>query len=172
MKERPILFSAPMVRALLNGEKTQTRRIAKEKNKADHPRSERNDSRLASPFGHAGDRLWVKETWSTQPEWDHLKPSELNAEQLKTLCYHADGQQGGKTRSSLFLPRRASRILLEIVHARKERLQDIHHADAIAEGMSGPEALADYARLWDRINGKGSWSGNPWVWVVTFRAIH
>lgn len=171
MKERPILFTAPMVRALLDRRKTQTRRIAKDAGAAHRSSSRRVGTLPANPYGCAGDRLWVKETWSTQPEWDDVKPSELNAAQLGTVCYHADGAKGGKTRSSLFMPREASRILLEIVQTRTERLQDIDHADALAEGMSGTDAVADYARLWDRINGQGSWVSNPLVWVLTFRRI-
>ena len=158
-----------MVQALLDGRKTQTRRRVKAAGSVNRSRSLSGDSLAPNPFGRPGDRLWIKETWSSLPQWDHVKPSKLTDEQLKSVHYHADGKQGGKTRSSLFMPRRASRISLEIIDVRKERLQAIDHADALAEGMAGADAVDDYARLWDQINGKRSWDSNPWVWVVTFR---
>lgn len=166
MKERPILFSAPMVRAILNGHKTQTRRIAKAIRTA-QPEASHN------PFGSVGDRLWVKETWSTPAQWDHFKPSQLSSEQLKMVCYCADGipSASGKIRSSLFMPRAASRILLEIVDVRVEYLLDISESDAVAEGVPGPDAIRNYANLWDNINGRGSWSRNPMVWVVSFKRV-
>ena len=171
MKDRPIIFSAPMVHALLEGRKTQTRRIAKDTGTACRSSSGRTGLTYINPYGCVGDKLWVKEAWSTPPEWDDLKPSELNAAQLESICYHADGTRCGKTRSPLFMPRDASRIVLEIIQTRKERLQDINHADALAEGIHGPDAVADYGRLWDRLHGPGSWDSNPWVWVLTFRRI-
>lgn len=164
MKERPILFSAPMVRALLEGRKTQTRRIAKI-----FPAAETGP--VINPFGQAGDKLWVKETWSVPSQWDHLKPSQLGQERLKAVCYHADGKSAGKTRSSLFMPRAASRILLEIVEVRMERLQAISTAAALAEGVGGPDTVRNYANLWNSINGRGSWALNPWVWVVSFKRV-
>lgn len=171
MKERPILFSAPMVHALLKGCKTQTRRLAH--SSPPHPQREADldASARGNPFGSTGDLLWVKETWSAPAEWDDLKPSELSAQQLKDVSYHADNPPKGKTRSSLFMPRKVSRILLEIVEVRRERLQSISEADAWAEGVAGPDVIGEYAKLWDRINGSGSWASNPWVWVVSFRRI-
>lgn len=155
-----------MVRALLSGDKTQTRRIAK-------TIANKQKALFANPFGNTGDRLWVKEAWSTPPEWDHLKPSQLGRQQLKAVRYRAD--EGpismGKTRSSLFMPRAVSRILLEIVDVRMERLQDISEPDALEEGVHGPDAIRNYANLWDSINGNGSWRRNPLVWVVSFKRV-
>lgn len=155
-----------MVRALLDGHKTQTRRIAK-------VISSEDTGFAPSPYGSVGDRLWVKETWSTPPKWDHLKPSQLSSEQLKLVCYRADGipSSSGKIRSSLFMPRAASRLLLEIVDVRVEYLQEISEADALAEGVPGPDAVRNYAKLWDNINGSGSWNRNPRVWVVSFTRV-
>jgi hypothetical protein len=155
-----------MVRALLGGRKTQTRRIAKKIPAADA-------SFTHNPFGRVGDRLWVKETWATPARWDHFKPSQLSGDQLKEVCYRADGipSSSGKIRSSLFMPRAASRILLEIVDVRMESLQDISESDAAAEGVPGPDAVRNYANLWDAINGHGSWNRNPKVWVVSFRRV-
>lgn len=155
-----------MVRALLGGDKTQTRRIAK-------TIADTQTASFTNPFGNTGDRLWVKEAWSTPPEWDHLKPSQLGSEQLKAVRYRAD--EGliamGKTRSSLFMPRVVSRIVLEIVDVRMEHLQDISEPDALAEGVHGPDAIRNYAELWDAINGGGSWRSNPLVWIVRFKRV-
>lgn len=158
-----------MVRALLEGRKTQTRRLARTAPQNRNEAAEIGALIRGNPFGSAGDLLWVKETWSTPAAWDYLKPSELSAQQLKRMSYHADGQPAGKTRSSLFMPRKASRIWLEILEVRMERLQTISEADASAEGVAGPDVISEYAKLWDRINGAGNWQSNPWVWVVRFR---
>lgn len=149
MVDRPILFSAPMVRALLAGTKTQTRRVIK-------PRGENSlfapgmwvDSYVLDP-GNAewrsreipfavGDRLWVKETWRTHRSWDDHKPSDVIP--CSRLWYQADGRdncdQHGKARPSIFMPRWASRLTLTVTDVRVERLQDISRGDAIAEGLT------------------------------------
>jgi len=229
VKERPILFSAPMVRALLAGTKTQTRRVVKgdivshsdgSKRRVFMDRDiaevnallkERQDSplkRVACPYGQGKDRLWVKETWRTGTRLDAMSPSQIeqkcrDAGYDKGACcpvrYLADGhttQWGdrdtddfghfGKTRVSIHMPRWASRLTLEIVSVRVERLNDISEADAIAEGVTAVSsggvtlftttgvncfqtAKDAYAALWESINGPGSWDANPWVWAVEFR---
>ncbi len=180
MKERPILFSSPMVRALLAGTKTQTRRALKvqpldvipfEGDKAgthwvgrmqnDPPRGVVFECK----FGKPGDRLWVRET--------HC------AFEVGHVHYRADydpdpkgeKEHGVVWTPSIHMPRWASRILLEITAVRVERLQGISHEDAMAEGMALDDAIYDYSRLWDKINGSGSWEANPWVWVVEFRRV-
>lgn len=197
MKERPILFSAPMVRAILDGSKTQTRRVYKNRKHPDTGRDLAASELVREaqhvvdricPYGQAGDRLWVKETWF-----------EVGAIDPGLIVYRADYPEGVsaeyqtvplateiKWKSSLFMRRTASRVLLEIVGVRVERLQDISQADARAEGappshysfdvVSRQTGYADfprswYAQLWDQINGAGSWNRNPWVWVVEFRRI-
>jgi hypothetical protein len=159
MKSRPILFSAPMVRALLDGSKTQTRRVAKLTDAAHikeigghrrwHPADP--DVVAASPYGQVGDQLWVREAFRTTKKNDSIKPSCLPvASSQNTLAipfwYDADiagksdhlipeNLRAGKYRPGIFMPRAASRITLEVTSVRVERLQDISEADALAEGI-------------------------------------
>ena len=199
MKERPILFSAPMVRAILAGTKTQTRRVVKPVGKDDaftlvdygdgwwpyrsddgesSIRADGNETPISCPYGRVGDRLWVREAWRTLDSHDHIPPREMNA--AYRVWFEADRphQPGfGKLRPSMFMPRWPSRITLEIVGVRVERLQDISVRDCIGEGIprGGPEnpdgiEKRDYRSLWEFINGPGSWDANPWVWVVEFKA--
>jgi hypothetical protein len=167
MKSRPILFTAPMVRAILEGRKTQTRRVLKPQ-----PRlfeiddkgtpcqvgvikvegrpynqltlgSERSGVIEAKPKLYSiGDELWVRETWATDSQVDHIKPSDLS--RGEPIFYIADSKvritgchpiKKGKNRQSIFMPRAASRIQLRITDIRCEKLQDISEADAIAEGI-------------------------------------
>lgn len=193
MKERPILFSAPMVRALLTGTKTQTRRTLK----LPAPKPENADMLIPyCPHGVRGDRLWVKETHRFGIGWDKSKPSKIPT--AATVRYEADGAlrgekqpiEAGKTRVSLFMRRPFSRLLLEITEVRVERLQSITEADAKAEGVTPASedhtaaAVAyifgakefqahksAYATLWEQLNGPGSWALNPWVWVISFRRV-
>ena len=179
MKERPMLFSAPMVRALLAGMKTQTRRAFKTKNGGVWPNA--NDLPgirqilRSCPYGQPGDRLWVRETFAridgqTRPwiETDY-KATYTHGDRLGDTL-------GIKKRwtPSIHMPRHASRITLEVTGVRVERLQDISEADAIAEGVYTDPACPAYdayAQLWDEINGLGSWEANPWVWVVEFKGL-
>ncbi len=237
-KARPILMSAPMVRALLAGEKTQTRRAVKLpaliesdfveeavakggawEGGADgyggivaHVNGGRLCIPLRCPYGGVGDRLWVRETWASK--------------QTGVVAYRADGECGawtgdggggrfwlrhggvfhkgipmrhdswrgqsfglsafgGRWRPSIFMPRWASRITLEITDVRVQRLQEIGRADAKAEGfpnsdgsglpssggrMFGNAELA-FRDTWGSINGAGSWDLNPWVWCLSFRRV-
>ena len=196
MKERPILFSAPMVRAILAGRKTQTRRAAKPVFHPDlgniyYPGAlvlEHEPQHVidrACPYGQPGDRLWVREAWTTHACFDHFPPRDLTT---RSIHYLADDEcRTGRYRHARFMPRWASRILLEVVSVRVERLNDISEADAVAEGIiqqkttgwfsvpgingAGTSARAAYALLWNSINGAGSWDKNPWVWVVEFKRI-
>lgn len=196
MKERPIIFSAPMVRAILSGAKTQTRRVMKVRC---HVICEGDDGKLwpwsedaelaedfwhPCPFGKPGDRLWVRETWGA---WPHM----LGGFQRESLRYRADGEyqnEHGAWRwmSPIHMPRWASRITLEITDVRVERLQDISESDAIAEGCrpvrpeivldglvarTGRSAVDEYCQLWESIHGPESWSANPWVWVIEFKKL-
>ena len=162
MKSRPILFSAPMVRAILEGRKTQTRRAAKLNASGRVALSGKNwhcadpDASLACPYGQPGDQLWVKETFRVGAKHDSLPPRSLPFDRGMSIAYAAGGmmcrdevggpyvshpdddlyESGwmGKTRVSIHMPRQASRITLEITSVRVERLQDISEADAQAEG--------------------------------------
>jgi hypothetical protein len=125
-----------MVRAILDGRKTQTRRVVKHKPDDDCPYHE-NGVAVRCPYGKVGDRLWVRETWRTTKEANNKTPTELNPGHR--IWYDADEslQPGfGKRRPSIFMLRWASRIDLEIVGVRVERLQEITHEDAIAEGLA------------------------------------
>ena len=195
MKERPILFSAPMVRAILAGTKTQTRRAVKSTGMYAIDASihgeevaRRELAALATrcPYGQAGDQLWVREAFSGPHCMDAsdgckaVPPSKWG--DCSRIWYWADGNptEGDWTRPrpSIHMPRWASRILLEITAVRVERLQDISETDAEAEGIQEiVDAGVDhdgtprdaYRALWEQINGADSWSANPWVWVVEFK---
>ena len=174
MKERPILFSAPMVRALLAGTKTQTRRIVKARDLEwmdVHQGLREPDNAERCPYGQPGDRLWVRETFG------HFERNENFAPGCEVF-YRADGESLAveRWRPSIHMPRWASRITLEVTGVRVERLQDISEADATAEGVSAiPDEMrratprCDFQALWQSINGPDSWAANPWVWIVEFR---
>jgi hypothetical protein len=213
MRERPILFSAPMVRALLAGTKTQTRRAMRcqpgleatvhvehfhqtvvDRHGEDQPGPEifgawwdDGESGMRCPYGAPGDHLYVRETWM-----DLLGTGiERKTGDPGRYAYAADtppgsyGDEARKTyglkwKPSIHMPRWASRILLEVTEVRVQRLQDISGNDVIAEGCEFPdgEGIArgqirarwlPYRKLWESINGPGSWDANPWVWVIEFR---
>jgi len=159
MKNKPILFSTPMVQALLAGQKTQTRRIKKDD---------------ICPYGKIGDLLWVKETFRLSKQSDNLPPSK---DTFGHVMYEAGGGSNvyGKKRPSIFMPRSASRITLEITDIKVERLQDITRGDCMAEGcpfpniQHGANPITWYRDLWNSINGAGSWLSNPYVWVLEFK---
>lgn len=216
MKERPILFSAPMVRAILAGQKTQTRRafspyteklmcaaasIGEVSWFMDNGGLEENDLAYVQqfcPYGQPGDRLWVRESWADLTQTHGQRWERLNCETglyergiNPFAWYRADGDQpdvgDGAThyapwRPSIHMPRWASRILLEVVAIRVERLQDISDADCIAEGAPGGHGAIPgytynatpqehYRHIWTSINGPASWDSNPWVWVVEFKRV-
>lgn len=201
IRERPILFSGPMVRAIIDGKKTQTRRIVKPQPEIGIPDEfigwtawnesvSTHDTRDPDAgvvdewicrYGFKGQRLWVKETWYVGKPMDHKPPSQFK-KKVRTIKYLADGPKPndfGRSRSPLHMPRWASRITLEVTGIRVERLNGISPEDAISEGIgdwANEHNLNGYwttafARLWESINGKGSCAVNPWVWVVQFRRV-
>ncbi len=188
MIERPLVFSGPMVRAILAGTSTQTRRL------------------VIPPRVVPGDRLWVRETWAYDLNVDREESPEILAwaRDHRRVWYRADpgveqtgcGGAPGRWRPSIYMPRWASRITLELTDVREQRLQDISEEDARAEGMLFLGGIADdfemapwadpgdrerhpwrWARAafrvaWDGINGKrATWESNPQVWALTFRRI-
>jgi len=185
VKERPILFSGPMVRAILDGSKTQTRRVAKltpsaaVKEPGGHRRWHPADPEAvaACPYGIPGDHLWVRETWAPHPD-------DLGALYQATDPGWDDNDSGLLWKHSIHMPRWASRITLEITGVRVQRVQEISVADAMAEG---PPCCCNIERehhrdcswtdkehfrqLWDSINAKRGygWDVNPWVWALTFK---
>jgi hypothetical protein len=201
MRNLPILFSGAMVRAIFDGRKSQTRRVAITKHSGiDHDAS--ITSRIACPYGRPGDRLWVRETYVAFGRWE----SRFSAEKCRDawhfvdltmdagFAYRFDGADAEArrrastvptwhTRPAIFMPRAASRITLEVIAVRVERLRDISEADAEAEGVNFLRNVPDsdqaqtartlYHRLWDSLNAERgyAWTVNPWVWVVEFRKI-
>lgn len=165
MKDRPILFSAPMVRALLDGTKSQTRRVACKGTipsryvaateyepgrwrlfDAEHPSASLAQYTMpACPYGQPGDRLWVRETWAY-----HLHAmAASNPEVSGPWVYAADGDQAlwqrlcERWRPSIHMPRTACRLVLKITSVRLERLNEISDADALAEGIDRHDVLTD-----------------------------
>lgn len=134
-----------------------------------------DDHYCVCPYGKVGDRLWVRETFGES--WHHAQPDYFyRADDNASIESHPDFD-GWKP--SIHMPRLASRITLEITGVRVERLNNIHRSDAIAEGCEMPSQRkgmhrwpeAQFADLWESINGPGSWDANPWVWVVEFKRI-
>ena len=181
MKERPIPFSAPMVRAILDGTKTQTRRVVKPTS-GPHtveqviatPDSLAAFVRSRCPYGEPGDRLWVREAWKAHTTFDDLPPRDIPESHVWYMA--DDGYKAeSRYRQGMFMPRWASRITLEVTGVRVERLQAISRGDSMSEGCPFPNmAKGDdprqwYASLWESIN--GSWDANPWVWVIEFRRM-
>jgi len=197
MKERPILFSAPMVKAILDGRKTVTRRVVKPQPPANahqvetwhHPDTkprfftwttagEISDQwePLPCPYGQPGEKLWVRETWM-----DLLGTGiERKTGDHGRYAYAADTPPGSygddqrkayglKWRPSIHMPRAASRITLEVTDVRVERLGDVSESDARAEGVV--QSVAEFKELWASINGPSSWDANPWVWVVEVKRV-
>lgn len=188
MKELPILFSAPMVRAILDGTKTQTRRQVKPQTiRKSLPHEQRPHWIDAStgkvvrcPYGQPGDQLWVRETWARDSEdgalFYRVDVGSGNEADDWQACIN-NGDSGYRWRPSIHMPRAASRIQLEITAVRIERLNSITISDAIAEGYDGSDpdpidpSIKWYSALWETINGAGSWAANPHVWVVEFKRV-
>ncbi len=186
-----------MVRSILEGRKTQTRRVVTDQSIITfRPDGTPGKVQPNCRFGQPGDLLWVKETWRAAKSLDHLSPSQIAAAALDAgyrepwapIQYEADGWRfnwephfdsfgetsPGKKRVSIHMPRWASRITLDITSVKVERLNDITPQDAIKEGigmtMRGePGAVTRFAELWESINGPDSWNANPWVWVIEFK---
>lgn len=163
MKERPIIFSSSMVRAILDGRKTQTRRLVKPQPDEYPPGNwfwthrdvvelKVEDLPAFCPYGVPCDRLWVKEAWAQRLDRDHLNGTQLYAAGVREAWYWADGPgkcartgcagAAGRYRAARFMPRWASRITLEVTGVRVERLQEITDDDAKAEGAF----FTDYGR--------------------------
>jgi hypothetical protein len=192
VKERPILFSGPMVRAILDGRKTQTRRPIKPQPTQIYtgpcplvypnlPAGERLVAKdhwlIDCPFGQPGDRLWVRETFGILTGNGHRTVYRADGDPEQTF-YPGEKILGMKWVPSIYMPRSASRITLEITGVRVERLQEITPHDALAEGVDPmhrdecpPTEIAQikFQKLWDEIY--GNWDANPWVWVVEFRRV-
>lgn len=183
MTERPILFAGSMVRAILGGRKTQTRRVVDERMRVGYPHDEVQRAWRTGfittgglsfnwncPYGRPGDRLWVRETWRAETSGE-----------VRSVYYRADEEwhEDAGWKPSIHMPRWASRLTLDVTGVRVQRLQEISEEDARAEGVEpegrdghGPLTHTNAFRsLWVNINGARpgcSWEANPWVWVVSF----
>lgn len=257
VKERPIIFSGEMVKAILDGKKTMTRRVVKTQPRDEcteiatsacfghvEYRSTSEDrqtqsilAKIKCPYGKIGDRLWVREAytvtgWNCDDGSVYIKYLADGHEQyfdnetdemecaidslVASVCKELDKRKvpmlndeaydcsldknKPRNRSPMFMPRFASRILLEITDIRVERLNDISEADAVKEGIKEfrincsrdgiKTAYRDYSdvhndvvtlnnptasfrTLWDTLNEKKGypWASNPWVWVVEFKVV-
>lgn len=223
MTEGPILFNAPMVCATLDGTKTQTRRVVASQPSdgwtfdtppefgritSSHPKNGRFGAfirrdlgtdfpqldLIPSPYGMPGDRLWVRETWSTDfaGHYPHDRVWYAADDDRRLEIETRDGVRGiyspesgrhvpFRWRPSIHMPRWASRITLEVTSIRVERLQGISYEDARAEGWNpmaddrkNPNPLDPkswFVNLWSQINGPDSWTANPWVWVIEFQRV-
>jgi hypothetical protein len=195
---KPILFSTPMVKAIMEDRKTKTRRVINpqpvinldDKRKVTIPVNRMHG--LIDTLGffsvedyiknkaryEVGNILWVRETW---------RPAEVKCNGGADYFYYADGFSDASSKSetgrakwkpSIHMPRKAARIFLRVTDVKIERLQDITEEDAEAEGVkaygqnncSGTSARIAFAELWDGLNEKRGygWRKNPWVWVYTF----
>jgi hypothetical protein len=200
MKEKPILFSTPMVQAILDGRKTQTRRIVKGEALSWLVDSEFTPEFVADPdnnmcpYGKVGDRLWVRETIVAHPEYSGkdykaglcgpLKDD--NGENVAFRGYLTDYPDFDEIKKqmhffkkipAIHMPKNCCRIFLEIESVRVERLNEITRGDAMAEGCPFPNMAkgdnpVDWFRsLWQSINGADSWEKNPFVWRIEFKRI-
>ncbi|AUG99723.1 hypothetical protein CWC46_07745 [Prodigiosinella confusarubida] len=237
MKETGLIFNGDMVRAILDGRKTQTRRPVKFRPREKglnlnfsglelghycagvpssgyvlHSRGDMgcwNDRTFPAhcPFGNVGDRIWVRETWGVvsyafdddgmMVPWIPDRPATAihempfgNGYYSGHVIYAADGSftwcdddgyEDGRScwKPSIHMPRAASRILLEIIDVRVEKLKHAPRDGIIAEGYPAERAIDGgeydpflwYRDVWQSIYGEGSWASNPWCWVIEFKRI-
>jgi hypothetical protein len=197
MAEKPILFSGDMVRAILNGAKTMTRRVVKPQPDHRHCRVDFENGvlkessqingcwsvgrKIKCPYGKPGDILYVRETWYYEDHMHDLTAGEPDLPgglyshhyiyRASSPDYPVDvgvGQQGW--RPSIHMPKSAARLFLTVKDVRVERIDEISEVDAKAEGV---DTLNGYRALWDKLNEKRGfpWSSRCWVWVVTFQKV-
>lgn len=164
---KPILFSTPMVQAILNGKKTQTRRIIKKLGVLDVISQGFIDNAITLGKYQVGDILWVRETWRPK---SHNIPTGWRYE------YKATAKEDGNPmdepwKPSIFMPKDACRIFLKVTKIRIERLQDITDSDIVKEGAASFGCCTkrlNWQLLWEKISGIENWKSNPWVFVYEF----
>jgi len=193
MKEKPILFSTPMVKAILSGKKTQTRRVIKPQPDKDDPcigyttiegfqtapdlyeeiwaQTEEGESVQLKPRYEKGDILWVRETFTDTNQGGYI----YKADPMFDGC--GPGDISWKWKSPRYMPRKAARIFLKVKSIRIEQLQEMSNMDARSEGVNpyhygvgGESYIKPFAELWNSLNSKRgfSWESNPYVWVIKF----
>lgn len=195
-RERPIIIDSDSIQAVLRGRKTQTRRVISLRNTVRFEDIKTNHNfditgvanhsgiywtfglgwyiggiryydaaTIKCPYGIPGDRLWVRETWCYVGEVPGPE-----------IIYKATTPDFKGWASPIYMPRWASRITLEILSVRVERVQEISDSDCYAEGIKSElsdvlgEPRIKYAELWDTLNAKRGypWADNPWIWVIEF----
>ena len=185
---KPIIFSTPMVQAILDGRKTQTRRVIKDKditNNFDidvdgsvygYINPETGDSYPPTAIAkyQVGDILWVRETWGKDENGEYVYRTNYGTTEDDSFPPSVF-----KWKPSIHMPREAARIFLKVTNIRVERLQDISEDEAIKEGAkaygpnncSGTSARIAFAEIWDKTTTEHEWRTNPWVWVIEFEKI-
>lgn len=181
LNEKPILFSGPMVRAILEGRKTVTRRAVKGialewlRPEGFTPEFTASPENGLCPYGKPGDRLWVRETWA------RIRVAQA-PDQEWVVYRECDNRTdyGGPWKPGIHMFRRDSRILLEITDVRVERLHAITNEQCIAEGCSGGHGSIPgyiynatpqehFRHIWESVG--GDYHANPWVWVIEFKRV-
>lgn len=179
MSDRPMIFSAPMIRALREGRKTQTRRHVHDGLRFHRlgDLGETAESMLEAIYWRVGDRAWVREAWGR----DWYDDGQTRA--WKYFVYKADNDKSPRDNgddrpwsSPIHMPRRASRITLTVTGVRVQRLQDISTSDCISEGIpegnpwrpGAEDEREAFRALWESIHGDGAWALNPWVAALSF----
>jgi len=193
MKETGIIMSGDHPRLILDGLKTMTRRTRGLKRFNEKPDDwvahhiagaewefknihTLADYHILCPYGGVGDRLWVRETWGAL---GYGKSLPIDREAMQNRLVYGENAGWQCRRSSLFMPRWASRILPEITELRAERLLEITDREIELEGIKVPDLPGSetlrhrFSRLWDSLNAKRGypWEGNWWVWVIGFRMV-
>lgn len=220
MNFKPILFSTPMVRAILKGRKTQTRRIIKTVLDNRGLRfcngyEDWHGNSIKCPYGAIGDVLWVREEHYLWGCWEDVpdiktptgKQKRRFVDKARRVLFpntfgnnvQADRNDiGWHMRLARFMPRKYTRLFLQVTDIRVERLQDISEEDCVSEGIEYADSyyprppdghlpplpwknyqtdgecllpIDSYSSLWKEINGEESWHANPWVWAITFKRI-
>lgn len=198
MKQIPIIFSSEMVRALLNGTKTQTRRIVKSKHVLYNltvnnfvPSYYARNAEDWCPYGQPGDLLYVRETccaheqpngldgvlYKADAAFIEIEDTREAVDRWMDLRYYGNSQY--REVPSIHMPKWCARIWLRVTDVSVERLQDISEADALAEGIDRSKCSGDwncppsevFMELWTKINGKESTDANPFVWKITFEVV-
>ena len=190
MTARPIPFRAPMVRAILEGRKTMTRRVLKPRKGLTFgdligdgervPGGYRcTRDQVEQPPYACGDTLWVREAWRTWAQFDHLPPRDIPpGSGVQYLADDPVSPWDSRYRHARFMPRWASRIDLRVIAVRVERLQEISERDALREGLTFPHGMEwgchpreAFAALWNHIHGPDAWDENPWVAAIAFERM-
>ena len=186
-RKESISFNTEMIEALLDGRKTQTRRVVKPQpiwvgDPSVPFKTHDADPKgiIQCPYGQPGSLLWVRETFATDGHRNVCyRESVGKGESPREGCVYADGSEfdGDKWTPSICMPRWASRLTLEITNVRVERVQEIAPDDCIAEAVwrieerefgRGHEAIEEFSKVWESCY-PGTWDKNPWVWVIKFK---